>query len=635
LNPPRLPDAPRSAAYLAGLAHLVEHMPVVAWSTDPQLRITSIAGGAADRIGRSASEVVGLSIGEFFGDPEHPVVIHHRTALRGEPVSYALEWQGRTYDVTIEQLHAADGSVVGVVGMGLDVTERVAALSALETSEGSYRTLVDDAAVGIFRSSPEGKFLAVNPALVAMLGYASAEEMRGLNLAADVYIDPMLRRRLTDRYADADRIAGVDVEWRRKDGSAITVRLSGRPVRDGSGVILSWEMVAEDVTEFRRIEHQLRQAQKMEAIGRLTGGIAHDFNNILTAILANADLIEDALPETETQIRSDLHDIVEAARRGTDLVKKLLGFSRRERLQILPAHLPGTVSKLAGDLEPLLPAGSRLVVQSPGDDFPLVLLDRSAVEQILVSLIANARDAMPRGGTLSIGFVRADLDESYREAHGWGTPGEYVLMTIRDTGPGMDEETRSRAFEPFFTTKPPGAGSGLGLAMVYGLMKQMNGFVRLESAPGEGTTVTLFFPVTHRRTTPQPRPALAAKPGGKVLVVEDEEPIRRVARRVLERFGYSVLDADNGEAALRLYTERSEEISLVVTDVVMPRMGGRELYEALRKGGSSVPVIFTSGYTQRGEMDGEAGGLDPSVPFLAKPWSAEELIARVRESLRT
>jgi CheY-like chemotaxis protein len=257
------------------------------------------------------------------------------------------------------------------------------------------------------------------------------------------------------------------------------------------------------------------------------------------------------------------------------------------------------------------------------------------VRQIVISIALNARDAMKQHGKFKLSLEPATLDETYRALHGWGTPGEYVALVARDTGIGMDEATRNRAFEPFFTTKPPGAGSGLGLAMVYGLMKQMNGFVRLESEPGRGTTVTLFFPEARRRTS-QPAPAMRADrpaPSGAILIVEDEEPIRRVARRVLERFGYRVLTASNGEEGLRIYREQASDIALVLTDIVMPRMGGRELYEALRGGGSTVPVLFTSGHVTRGETEGDAGGLDPSVPFLAKPWSADELVERVRAVL--
>jgi PAS domain S-box-containing protein len=632
-----VPPAPRSAAYLAGLAQLVDQIPAVAWSTDADLVFTSSAGGALEALRLHPGEVVGMSLAEYFGtdDPAFPPIAAHRRALAGESVAFPFEWAGRCYETRVAPLRAVNGAVVGTVGLALDVTDRRHAEVALATSEAHYRALVDEAPLGIFRTSAEGRFLSVNPALVAMLGYRSAAELLGLDLAADVYVDPDLRSRLTSHYAHAERVSGVDVEWRRKDGSAITVRLAGRPVRRADGSIECWEMIAEDVTGRRQLEGQLRQAQKMEAVGRLTGGLAHDFNNILTTILTNAELVAAALPPAVPEVHADLGEIVEAARRGGDLVKKLLGFSRRERLEILPTNLPQVTAELLAARRDVVPGHVQVAMAPAPADLPPVLADTDALEHILVNLVANARDAMPRGGTISLGFERARLDETYRAAHGWGTPGNYVALVVRDTGAGMDEATRSRAFEPFFTTKPPGSGSGLGLPMVYGLMKQMNGFVRLESDPGRGTRVTLFFPVAARgreRKTPEGS-AAAAPPPGAVLVVEDEEPIRRVAERVLRRFGYRVLVAANGEEALEVWRQRRGEIGLVLTDVVMPRMGGRELYETLRGQGATVPFAFTSGHITRGEFEGEAGGLDPSVPFLAKPWSIEQLVALVRQTV--
>ncbi len=631
-----LPSAPRSAAYLAALAQLVDQIPACAWSTDADLVITSSAGGALGTVGLVPGELVGRPLTAVIGtdDPNDPGVAAHHRALAGASSSVALAWRGRNYETRVAPLRAVNGTIVGTVGLALDVTEHHHAQRALRTSEGHFRAIVEESPVGIFRSTPSGRFLEVNPALVAMLGYHSADALKGLDIAADVYVDRGLRDRLMARFANAERITGVDVEWRRRDGSAITVRLSGRPIRDAEGGIECWEMIAEDVTELRQLESRLRQAEKMEAVGRITGGVAHDFNNLLTAILANAELIESALPETLTDIRADVREITEAARRGSDLVKKLLGYSRRERLQMLPTNLAQTAAAQGEALRGVLPQAVNLEFAPPPAELPPVLLDPAALQHLLVSVFTNARDAMPRGGTVRLSLERVTLDEAYRATHGWGTPGDYVALVVQDTGVGMDEQTRARAFEPFFTTKPPGSGSGLGLAQVYGLMKQMNGFVRLESQPGRGTRVTLFFPVASRRPSTPGLPAPAASGSARtILVVEDEEPIRRVAERVLRRFGFEVLLASDGQEALQVWSRRREDIGLVLTDVVMPRMGGRELYEALRGQGARVPVAFTSGHVTRGELEGDAGGLDPSAPFLAKPWTVDELVAFVRDAL--
>lgn len=626
------PQGARSPSYLEGLALLVEQMPFVAWALDADLRFTSSVGAGLTALGLKPGEVVGRTLYEYLQttDEAFPAIAAHRRALRGEDADFTITKEEHAFQAHVRPLRAPDGRITGCVGIALDFTARAHAEAALRRSEAYYRTLVENAAVGIFRSSNAGRFLAVNPALVRMLGYDSAEQLLGLDIAADVYVDPQMRTQLIAQHGDAERMSGVEARWRRKDGSTITVRLSGKAVRDEAGTVESWEMIAEDVTERSLLEAQLGTAQKMEALGLLTGGMAHDFNNILTTVLANAELLA-AAPGLGTEARGDLAEIRAAAVRGTGLIKKLLGFSRRERLTMRPLDLAASVVQLAGQLRALLPA--RIALEHHGDPaLPLVLADPAAVHEILVNLAANARDAMPGGGRLRIETRLVRFDEEHRNVHGWGIEGEYVCLSVRDTGIGMDDSTRAKAFEPFFTTKPPGAGSGLGLAMVYGLVKQQNGFVSIESEPGGGTVVRVFFPVTHL----QPSAAEAPAEGGAlartptILVVEDEEQIRRAAKRALEHHGFKVLLAGDGREGLDLFEEREHEIDLVLTDVVMPRMGGGALYEALRAAGKTVPVIFTSGYTSRNPGDLQ---IDPAVPFLPKPWTIAEMVERVRDVL--
>lgn len=628
----KTPRGGRSRAYLEGLALLVEQMPAVAWATDAELRFTSSVGAGLEALGLQPGQVVGRSLYDYFQttDESFPAIAAHRRALSGEVVEFEMAWGGQAYRAHVRPLHADDGRITGCVGFALDISQRARAETALRRSETHYRTLVEDSPVGIFRSSTAGRFLAVNPALVRMLGYDSAAELLGLDIAADVYVEPQIRAQLIARHREAERMSGVEAQWRRKDGSVITVRLSGKAVRDEAGAVESWEMIAEDVTERSLLEAQLRTAQKMEALGLLTGGMAHDFNNILTTVLANAELLA-AEPGLGEEARGDLAEIRAAAVRGTGLIKKLLGFSRRERLAMRPIDLGAAVAQLAGQLRALLPEWVAMEHHSD-PALPLVLADPAAVREILVNLAANARDAMPGGGRLRIETRRVRLDAEHRDVHGWGIQGEYVCLTVRDTGIGMDDSTRAKAFEPFFTTKPPGAGSGLGLAMVYGLVKQQNGFVSIESEPGGGTAVRVFFPVTHL----QPAAAEALPEGSAltrtptILVVEDEEQIRRAAKRALEHHGFKVLLAADGREGLDLFREREREIDLVLTDVVMPQMGGGALYEALRAAGKTVPVIFTSGHTSWGPGDLQ---LDPTVPVLPKPWTINEMVERVREVL--
>jgi PAS domain S-box-containing protein len=624
----------QSPSPLPGLERLVAQLPAVLWTTDTDLRFTSSEGVGLAGLGLQPGEVVGRTLAEYLrADPDDPTIRHHRQALAGEQVEFELEFNDRVFSVHVIPMRAADGRIVGTIGLAVDVTESKRMERALRKSESHYRALVEHAPVGIYQATVEGRFITVNSAMVAMLGYRDAAELLAVDIGRDLYADPAIRQRLLERYANADHVAGEDVEWRRRDGSRVTIRLSGRPVRDIRGQVECWEMVAEDVTERRRLEAQLRTAQKMEALGLVTGGVAHDFNNLLTTILANAELIGAALPPTFGQIRSDLLEIQDAAARGREMVKKLLGFSRRERLTMQSADLGSVVEEMVDVLRRLVPERIEVtaVVQP---DLPQVMVDTGAIQQVLVALATNARDAIAENGDIRVEVRRTRLDVSHVAEFGWGNPGDYVAVVVRDSGLGMDEGTRARVFEPFFTTKPLGSGAGLGLSMVYGLMKQQNGFVDVQSRPGGGTTVTLFLPVAVRRTTPTSQPAPPAHTAtfsGTTLVVEDEDPIRRVAQRVLERFGFKVLAAADGLEALHLFREHEDEIVLIVTDVVMPRMGGRALYETLRGAGKSVPVIFTSGYAARDAAETER--LDPSLPYLPKPWTVDQLLEKVRSAL--
>ena len=380
------------------------------------------------------------------------------------------------------------------------------------------------------------------------------------------------------------------------------------------------------------VEGQLRQAQKMEAVGQLTGGIAHDFNNLLTVILSNVRLIEHGLPADAGDLHEDLNELRIAAQRGAEMIKKLLAFSRSGQLSFEPRALERVLPESVQMLRRILPASVRIEAQFDPDP-PAVRTDPAAVEQMVLNLATNARDAMPGGGSLSLTLAPARITREFVQQRGWGRLGAYAALTVRDTGSGMPPEVMERLFEPFFTTKPPGLGTGLGMAMVYGLMKQHSGYVDVASAPGAGTSVTLYFPAADAAPVDE-RAAAPAVPhgGGTILVVEDEASLRRAARRLLERQGYEVLEAANGEEGLQLAREHRAEIRLVLSDVVMPRMGGPALHAALEREGIAIPFLFTSGYAGRAMPDGVK--LPQGVPLLPKPWDAQELATWVSDAIR-
>ena len=465
-----------------------------------------------------------------------------------------------------------------------------------------------------------------------MLGYDSEAELLGVDLATDIYAHPEQRDRMIERYGGSPRIAGLDVEWKRRDGTVITVRLSGRAVPNETGRIQSYEMLVEDGTERRALEQQLRHAQKLEAIGQLTAGIAHDFNNILTTIIANADLALDAVPPEDAELRSDISEISGAGRRAAEMIKKLMAFGRREHLDMEPLEVGDLVGETTSMLRRLLPENIRIDFAAE-EGSNLIHGNRGAIEQILLNLAGNARDAMSTGGELRLAIGRFTIDAEYRWTHGWGRPGSYVLLAVSDTGTGMDARTRTRIFEPFFTTKAIGHGTGLGLAMVYGLVKQHSGFIDVYSEVGLGTTFNVHFPLSESVETAVPEVAPAELPHGSetILVVEDEDAIRRSAQRILERYGYRVLAAADGQEAAEFLREHGNEIDLVVSDVVMPKLGGLQLYEEARDSGAAPPFLFTSGYAPGDVLERVSGEGQPL--FLRKPWTVSDLVLRVREAL--
>ncbi len=580
-------------------------------------------------IGTVAMELRPYLSNDARGDPRVPeqawVEGRGITAFAG----YPLLVQGRlvgvmgafgTRPITDFAFKAA-GAVADALAVGVANKQ---AEGALRRSESTHRSLVEDSPYGIFRCAPDGSLVAVNPALVQMLGYESATELLAVNLQ-ELSAEP--RDTLT-LLADPETAgpSTADMLWRRKDGRTLNVRLTGSGVRDSAGHLESSTVIVEDITERRLMEAQLRQAQKMEAIGRLAGGVAHDFNNLLTAILGFADLLLQQLP-TEHQAREEAVEIREAARRAADLTRQLLAFSRQ---QVLAPRLL-SVNDIVVGMEKMLKRliGADIEFRTAlSSAIGLTQADPGQLEQVLLNLVVNARDAMPQGGTLTIDTTNVDLDPAYAREHPGVEPGGYVRLSVTDTGVGMDATTQARIFEPFFTTKPTGEGTGLGLATVYGIVQQSGGHIAVHSEPGRGASFRVFL----RRTDGVPAVAVRADaPAKKVsrgtetlLLVEDQAEIRRVAVRMLESRGYTVLAAADGTEALGLAAGHKGPLDALVTDVIMPGLGGREVAQALRATRPQLRVLFMSGRVPSDTTLGSDAG------FLRKPFTADELARAVR-----
>jgi PAS domain S-box-containing protein len=539
---------------------------------------------------------------------------------------------GQEFQVQISaETVTVSGETCMVAGVR-DITERKRAEDALRSSESRYRELVQGAAYGIYRTNLLGRILYANPALVKILGYDSVAELLRLNTARDIWASADERARITEQIRREGGMVGAEVQWKRKDGSQILVRLSTRQVPDEGGSLEEFESIVEDVTERRLLEEQFRQSQKMEAVGRLAAGVAHDFNNLLTVIHGYTDMallgVEEGHP-----IRGELAEVQNAARRATDLTRQLLAFSRQQALEPKLLDLNAVVGNLQKMLGRLLGEDIRLQVALSGE-LGCVQADAGQIEQVIMNLAVNAKDAMPTGGELLVETANVDLDDDYVRRHTGSKPGRYVRLTVRDTGVGMDERTRARIFEPFFTTKELGKGTGLGLATVYGVVKQSGGYIAVESEIGKGTSFDIHLPFVSCSgldSACEERTPGVLQGDETVLLIEDEETLRSLSADFLRQHGYNVLSAGNGAEAIRLLEDHAGAIDLLITDVVMPEMNGKELANRVSRLRPEVRIMFMSGYTP--DTLREHGILAEQAPVLNKPFTREALVRRVREVL--
>jgi len=508
-----------------------------------------------------------------------------------------------------------------------------AAQEGLKRSESNFRSLVTNAPYGICRVDSRGHLVDANPALVASLGYEAASELVGRNLST-LYADGQQWFVLADYLKTLQEFHGLDCEWTRKDGTTTAVRLSGRAISDASKTV-TFEIFTEDVTDRRALEQQLRQSQKMEAIGRLAGGIAHDFNNLLMVISGYSEFLLERLGP-DPALRGPAKEISTAAERATSLTRQLLAFSRKQMLTPKVLDLNAVITENLKMLTRLIGEDIDLVM-IPGSEIGAVKADPGQIEQVILNLAVNARDAMPHGGKLTIETSNVTLDEAYARVHAPVQPGDYTMLAITDTGVGMDSETQTHIFEPFFTTKGT-KGTGLGLSTVYGIVKQSGGYIWVSSEPGKGTSFKIYMPhVTAEEVAAVEQPAAAASPAAKetareiILVVEDEVNLRRLTRQFLENQGYTVMEAADGAAAVQICVAHQGIIHLLLTDVIMPGMNGRELAHRVSEIRPNIKVLYMSGYTEN--AIGHNGTLDAGITLLQKPFTLHALKAKVREVL--
>jgi two-component system cell cycle sensor histidine kinase/response regulator CckA len=521
---------------------------------------------------------------------------------------------------SVEHGRIAEGTMIDITAEH-NAREALSELASIVQSSG-------DAIIGTTR---EGDIRTWNAGAQRMFGYIASEVVGRSVTALLAHPHGEECRTLLVHMHDGRSLDHYQIEGKSKEGRRLSLDVTLSPVLSARGDVIWASMIARDVTDQRSLELQLRQAQKMEAVGRLAGGIAHDFNNILTIIGAQAELLE--MQELAARQLERVGKIRRAADRASALTRQLLAFSRQQMVAFQTFDLNDLIAGMREMLQPMIGEDIEIVLNlQPG--LPGIKADPVQIEQVIFNLAVNARDAMPKGGRLLVETREMTLDDAYVVSHPVTKPGEYVMLAVTDTGQGMDAATRSRIFEPFFTTKPKGVGTGLGLATVYGIIKQSNGYVWVYSEVGVGTTFKIYLPAVNlRRGRAERAPAAAGTAHGDetVLVAEDDGEVRMLARESLENNGYRVLDAGNGEEALKICREHSGGIDLLLTDLIMPQMSGRELAEHIRLHCPRISVLYMSGYTDDSVI--RRGVLEAGLPFIQKPFSTQALVRKVREVL--
>jgi PAS domain S-box-containing protein len=558
----------------------------------------------------------------------------YRGALAGRRAAAEVTYHDRWLLVRAGPVRDEQGTIVAGMSLSLDITDAKQAEQALRGSRDLLQEIIESSSDAIVAKDLEGRYVLINSSAARLLG-RPASEIVGRDDTALFPADQAGRSRDADervrtRGESETAEEQVVVAERRR-----TLLQTRSPLRDYDGRIIGVLGITRDVTEHRQLEERLSRAHRMESVARLAGGIAHDFNNLLTVVLGSAEILLDDLPRAYAR-RSDLEEIKTAATQAAQLTRQVLAYSRQQVLAPRPLELDALVGGMERALRPLLGARIELTLDLAAQS-GAVRVDPTQLEQAVLNLVMNARDAMPGGGRLEIVTRTVMVDEAFAREHPPMRPGRYATLAVRDSGVGMDDETQRHLFEPFFTTKPGRHGAGLGLATTYGIVKQSGGYIWTESAPGAGATFTIYLPWHEplvAAAAPAAEPTGTARGAGEtVLVVDDEPAVRVVTKRILQRSGYAVLDAPGGVEALDTLREHPGPIHLLLTDVIMPEMNGREVAQRVREQRPGIRVVYMSAYSP--EAIAHDGLLDEGAAFVRKPFESGLLLQTVRRALDT
>lgn len=605
-------------------------------STADQRRFIEVNDNFVKQSGYSRAELIGHSDIELgmWHEPFARELVVQKMQARGKLRDLEMKFRTKTGDVldvrfSVEpiQLESRPCTLTVVE----DITVRKRTEEALRRSETDYRSLFEGVPNGVFRATPDGRFLVVNTALVRMLGFVSQTDLLAANLVADIFADPSDHDIAMRECCKQEWFENVELRWKRRDGQPLLVLASGRLARNEAGELAYCEVMVEDITERRALEEQVRLSQKMDAIALLANGISHDFNNLLTGMLGYGELLLMSSDLSE-RARRNVEAIVDSAVQARAITRQLLAFGRGQPLKPAVVNINAAIRDFADFLKRMIGPGIELTAELQ-PDLGSVNVDPTQLTQVVMNLVANARDAMPTGGKVIIKTRSVDLVQEDARLPGIRA-GRYAVLEISDTGVGMDEKVQARIFEPFFTTKPEGKGAGLGLAMVHGILEQSGGYVRVASRAGQGTTFKIFLPSAQDRISkPEPRRAEPSSASGceTILVVDDQDLVRRLTLDFLALQGYEVLSAKNAREAIEIARKHQRPIHLLVTDIVMPRMSGPHLSKRLAALHPETKVLYMTAYADH--MDFADLEIGSHSDLLRKPFMRHELISKVRRVL--
>ncbi len=609
---------------------LFNRVPVGLYRTTPQGKILDANRALVSLLGFADREtLLAVPITDLFVDQsmrkQELAILHEENILRDFEIQLR-RWDGEIIwaQDTCRTVRDDEGQILYFEGGLEDITKRKKAEEALRESEERFRNIFENAPIGIYRTTPDGQIIMANATLIDMLGYDSFTDLSQRDLESEGFHGDSPRSAFKRRIAAKDRVTGLESAWERKGGATLFVRENARVVRDQDGTVLYYEGTVEDITERKEMEERLRRQERLAAIGQMAGGIAHDFRNFLTSIILYAQLPlrkSDAPADVETSLET----IVSEARQAANLVQQILDFSRRSTMKTELIDLYQFTREVTYILQETIPEIIDITLQGTSDCCP-VKADPTRIQQVLMNLTLNARDAMPEGGDLLIALARVEIEVGEEPLPGMG-PGLWARLTVSDTGTGLSDEAQEHLFEPFFTTKEPGKGTGLGLAQVYGIIKQHQGYIDVQTAAGEGTAFRIYLPLHQGEERPpvEEPPELIPGQGELILLVEDERKVREATRQILESLGYRVLAAANGRETEALAQDR--DFDILITDLVMPDIGGRALIKSLKEKRPDLKAIAMTGYALEDELQ------DLTVEVLQKPLDLETLSQAIRRAL--